>query len=94
MMLRPEGVTGREACAVVGWPTVSLPQQASICGLTFTTQRTGREVRYFARGSAESRPATPITIEGFAAMIEATETETAQMRTRAANLAGAVAWAA
>lgn len=49
MMLRPEGVTGPEAREAVGWPSVSMPQQASICGLEYTTQRTGRVVRYFAR---------------------------------------------
>jgi hypothetical protein len=49
MMLRPEGVTGPEARAAVNWPSVSMPQQAQICGLEYTTQRTGRTVRYFAR---------------------------------------------
>lgn len=49
MMLRPEGVTGPEAREAVGWPSISMPQQAQICGLQFTTQRIGRTVRYFAR---------------------------------------------
>jgi hypothetical protein len=69
MMLRPEGVTGPEAREAVGWPSVSLPQQASICGLQFTTQRTGRTVRYFARtaqaemaAAAEAPAPTPVAV--------------------------------
>jgi hypothetical protein len=94
MTLRPEGATGREVCAALGWPAVSMPQQLEMCGLSYTTQRTGREVRYFACASQEAQAATPITIEGFATIIEADESERSYLRQRAADLSGAVAWAA
>jgi hypothetical protein len=95
MMLRPEGVTAREAANAVGWPSVSLPQQAGMCGLQFTTQRTGRVVRYFA---AQNQPApaaaADISIDGFATMIAADAATRAYLHRRATDLAGPVAWAA
>lgn len=94
MLLRPEGVTGREVCAALNWPSVSMPQQARICGLEFTTQRTGREVRYFAVVAQASTPAIPVTIDGFAQLIGADETDRQYMNQRAADLGGAVQWAA
>jgi hypothetical protein len=57
LMLRPEGVTGPEAMAATGWPSISLPQQAAMCGLSYTTKREGRYVRYFAK-PATRKPAT------------------------------------
>lgn len=92
MMMRREGVTAREVMAATGWPSVSLPQQAGICGLQFTTQRTGREVRYFAVAAQASR--NEISITGFAAMIEANDDERNYIAQRTTDLSGAVAWAA
>jgi Putative amidoligase enzyme len=94
MLLRPEGVTRTEIIAATGWPSVSIPQQAGICGIEFTTQRTGREVRYFARAAAEATPAQPITLQGFCELIGADETERQYLRARTENLSGPIQWAA
>jgi hypothetical protein len=96
MLLRPEGVTGREIMAAVNWPSVSIPQQAKMCGIEFTTQRTGREVRYFARtaGQVDSPLPVPNTLEGFAGLIGSADDEKAYLLRRSQDLAGAVQWAA
>ena len=94
MFLRPEGVTGPEVMAAMGWPSVSMPQQAKAAGIEYTSVRTGRMVRYFARRAEAATSTVAITIEGFAATIGATQDETAYMNQRAANLSGTVAWAA
>lgn len=52
MLLRPEGVTRTEVLQATGWPSVSIPQQAGICGIEIVSQRSGREVRYWARNAA------------------------------------------
>lgn len=94
MFLRPEGVTGREVMVAMGWPSVSMPQQARACGIEVTSQRTGREVRYFARSAAQAVPAAPITVAGFAEVIGASADERAYMHQRASDLSGSIAWAA
>jgi hypothetical protein len=96
MLLRPEGVTGREITAALNWPSVSIPQQAKMCGIEFTTQREGRNVRYFARnvGQVASPPPVAITIDGFADFIGASEEERQYLTRRAQDLSGSVAWAA
>lgn len=100
MMLRPEGVTGPEARAAVGWPAISMPQQAAICGLQFTTTQVGRTVRYFARtAQAEvvaqvAVPPTPITLLGFLDFIGADVAEREYMLQRQADLGGPISWAA
>lgn len=100
MMLRPEGVTGPEACAAVGWPSVSMPQQAQICGLTYTTQRIGRSVRYFARAAQAEVQAqvavtpTPITLLGFCELIGSDPNEREYLLQRQADLGGPISWAA
>lgn len=106
MMLRPEGVTAREASAAVGWPSVSLPQQAQICGLTCTTQRTGREVRYFARAAQienaveiaaapeTATPPTQISLLGLIDLIGSDTAEAAYMLQRQTDLGGPIEWAA
>jgi Putative amidoligase enzyme len=93
MLLRPEGVSGREICREMNWPSVSIPAQARAAGLTVTSQRTGREVRYFAR-VAQAQAAAPITLDGFAQVIGATDDEKAYLTQRAADLSGSVQWAA
>jgi hypothetical protein len=94
MMLRPEGVTGAEAMAATGWPSISLPQQARACGIGFTTQRTGREVRYFAQAAQASTQATPATLDGLLDWAECADGERAYFRGRAQDLSGPTAWAA
>lgn len=93
MMMRPEGVIASEAIAATGWPSISLPQQAKACGITFTTQRTGRVVRYFA-ATAEAAPSVTINLDGFASMIGANDEDRRYMNQRAADLRGGVQWAA
>lgn len=93
MLLRAEGATGPEICAELGWPSVSVPAQARACGLDVYTQRTGRVVRYFVRQAPEA-PAIDVSLEGFCNLIKASDEERAYMRTRTANLAGNVSWAA
>lgn len=92
LMLRPEGVTRSEAMAATGWPAISLPQQARACGLGFTTQRTGNEVRYFAQATAPVTP-TQVTLDGMLTHLGCDQ-EIEYFRTRAANLAGSAQWAA
>jgi len=95
MLLRPEGVTGPEICQAKGWPSVSVPAQARAAGLTVVSQRTGRMVRYFVRREAEAQAATmTITVEGLAALIGMTASETAYVNNRINNLRGSIAWAA
>jgi hypothetical protein len=94
LMLRPEGVSGREVCAATNWPSVSMPAQAQICGLAYTTQRMGREVRYFARAAAETVPAVAITVDGLASLVGCEADERQYMHQRVADLGGSVAWAA
>lgn len=105
MMLRPEGVTGSEACAAVGWPSISMPQQATICGLAFTTTRVGRAVRYFARtaqaenvaateAAHSATPPTPINLLGFLDLIEADADERQYLLQRQADLGGPISWEA
>lgn len=95
MLLRPEGVTGPEICTAMGWPSVSVPQQARTCGLAVTSQRMGRVVRYYARRDEAQAPSTiDRTLNGFCALIGATDADREYLRTRTQNLSGAVAWAA
>lgn len=94
MLLRSQGVTGREICAEMNWPSVSIPAQARAAGLTVTSQRTGREVRYFAVTAQAASASAPITIAGFAQVIGATDDERAYLTQRAADLSGSAQWAA
>jgi hypothetical protein len=96
MLLRAEGVTGREICAEMNWPSVSVPAQARSAGLTVVSQRTGREVRYFAaRAEAQTPSALVISINGFADLLSLTDAERAYITERTANLSNnAIAWAA
>jgi hypothetical protein len=93
LMLRPQGVTREEACEATGWPSISLPQRARECGLAYTTQRTGRIVRYFAQAAAASTE-VPATLEGLFSKLSFDGAERAYFTARTANLSGAVAWAA
>jgi hypothetical protein len=97
MVSRPAGATGREVCAALGWPSVSMPAQLRACGLAFTTQRTGREVRYFAVAAAtvttDTVSTTVISLASFIALVGADD-HRAYLTQRVADLSGPVAWAA
>jgi hypothetical protein len=93
LMLRPQGVTREEACAATGWPSISLPQRARECGLSYTTQRTGRIVRYFAQAAAAST-ATPATLEAMFSKLGLDGAERAYFTARTARFAGPMAMAA
>ena len=93
LMLRPEGVSGPEALAATGWLKVSLKHQAEVCGIETTTQRIGREIRYFARSAQAATPSTPITIDGLADLIGASPDHRTYMQQRAHDLRGPVQWA-
>jgi hypothetical protein len=95
MLLREEGTTGPEICAIMNWPSVSVPAQARACGLEVYTQRTGRVVRYFVRrGAAEAPTSLDTSLAGFCRLLKSTATETEYLITRTANLSGTTAWAA
>jgi hypothetical protein len=93
LMLRPQGVTREEACAATGWPSISLPQRARECGLAYTTQRTGRVVRYFAQAAAASTEA-PASLEGLFGKLGLDDAERAFFTARTATLSGSLAMAA
>lgn len=94
MLLRPEGVTRTEIMTAMQWPSVSIPQQAAICGIEFTTQKTGREVRYFARTAQAAAPQMTITVDGLCDLIGANDNEREYFKTRTRNLSGPTEWAA
>lgn len=95
LMLRPQGVTKTEACAAVGWQSCSMPQQARSCGLSFTTRREGREIRYYAT-STSTISSTPVTatLDSLLATLGCEADEAQYFRARTASLSGPVAWAA
>jgi hypothetical protein len=93
MLLRSTGATRSEICREMNWPSCSVPAQARAAGLTVTSQRTGREVRYFAV-IAQATEAAPITIDGFAQVLGSTDDEKAYLTQRVADLGGSVQWAA
>jgi hypothetical protein len=92
MMRRADGVSGREAMAAAGWPSVSLPQQARACGMAFTTRRFGREVRYYA--VAATTTGIGATLDGLFEMLDCPADERDYFRARTAGLSGPTAWAA
>lgn len=94
LSLRPEGVTVAEAAAVSGWPSIAWTRLAATCGFSFTTQRTGNEVRYFARAAAAAIPAARISLEGLFELLGCETSERDYFRGRTANLSGSIAWAA
>jgi hypothetical protein len=96
MLLRPEGVTGREIMAEMNWPSVSVPAQARAAGIAVVSQRTGREVRYYAaRAQAQTPTTLDVSLNGFADLIGLTEAERTYFAERTANLSNtAIAWAA
>lgn len=47
MLLRPEGVTSKEVCEAMGWPSVSMPAQAKVVGLTLRKEKVDGITRYW-----------------------------------------------
>jgi hypothetical protein len=48
MLLRPSGVTQSEILEVTGGRSRHVPSRARVCGIEITSQRMGRQIRYFA----------------------------------------------
>jgi hypothetical protein len=95
LCLRPEGVTLREALAATGWRQMSMPPVLRACGLTYTTQTTGRTMRYFARATAASTSSVAsATLDNLFDVLECDELSRQYFRTRTADLSGPVEWAA
>jgi hypothetical protein len=94
MLLRPEGATRTEINAAVNWPSISISQIAERNGLTITTQRTGREVRYLTNAAQATDAPAEITIPKFCELIGASAAEQTFIETRTRNLSGPVQWAA
>lgn len=93
MLLRPEGVTRSEVMTALNWPSVSIPQQAGICGIDVNSQRSGREVRYWARHS-EAGTGLTVSLDAFCELIGSEDSERQYLRARTENMNGPVAWAA
>jgi hypothetical protein len=89
LLLRPEGCTASEAMRLVGWPSVSMVQQARICGLQLIKERMGRNVRFYARAvSASTQIASgPATMDRLLTMIGASQAERDFYAQRAAHFA-------
>lgn len=95
MLLRPDGATGPEICAAMGWPSVSVPAQARAAGLEVYSSRMGRVVRYRVRRvEAATTPALDLTIAGLCRLIGSSDAEKNYLETRANNLRGTAPWAA
>jgi hypothetical protein len=94
LMLRPDGVSGPEAIAAMGWVGISLSQEVRRMGIPYTTLRTGRVVRYYAQAAAvASAPVTP-TLAGMFGALGCDADEQAYFAARTQNLSGTTAWAA
>lgn len=89
MLLRPEGVTPQEAMAVTGWASISMPEMARLCGINFTSRKTGRITRFFARQAA-----VQVSDEAFATLLNMDADERSYMQQRINDLSGQIAWAA
>jgi Putative amidoligase enzyme len=90
MLLRPEGVTSREALAVTGWTSISIPEIAGFCGISIHSRKMGRLTRYYA--------VTAISVQAnlasLASLIKLSDATRSYMEQRSNDLAGDVAWAA
>lgn len=47
MLLRPEGVTSKDVCEAMGWPSVSMPAQAKMVGLGLRKEKVEGVMRYW-----------------------------------------------
>ena len=97
MLLRPEGVNRAEAMEATGWPSVSIPQQAELCGLKYDCRTiNGREKRYFAHveltaaEKAKRNPAVTKLIGQVKAAVA--EFEGGRLAIRIADRAGELYW--
>jgi hypothetical protein len=48
MLLRARGASKADILRATGWPSVSVPAQARVCGLTLNTRRVRGVLRYYA----------------------------------------------
>jgi hypothetical protein len=48
LLQRPKGLSNKEARKATGYQTISIAQQAKMCGLQVTKRKVGKETRYFA----------------------------------------------
>lgn len=92
LLLRPEGVTQREALDATGWLKISMPATARACGLTITSSRTGRITRYFAR--AAQAAVGNLTFDQLMNMLQMTTEERDYFRARTDRLSGRLQQAA
>jgi hypothetical protein len=49
LLLRPQGCTAQEAMSALGWPSISMKQQAHKCGLELIRDHMGHRIRFRAR---------------------------------------------
>lgn len=47
LLMRPEGCTTKDILEATGWPSVSVPAQAKMVGLTLRKEKVGKETRYW-----------------------------------------------
>lgn len=47
LLLRPEGCTTADVLEATGWPSVSMPAQAKLAGLTLRKEKVGKVARYW-----------------------------------------------
>lgn len=47
MLMRPEGLTSKEVCSTMGWPSVSMPAQAKAVGLKLRKEKVDGVTRYW-----------------------------------------------
>lgn len=87
LLLRPEGTTAAEVMRTVGWPSVSIPQQARLCGLRVTRHRMGRSVRYYARAAELSVVAGEATLTHLLDVLQVSVEERDYFTARAAHFA-------
>jgi len=102
MLMRPEGATREEMLAATGWPTISVQDVVSRTGMELISTRMGRRITYrlnqaAAQAHSLSAAATPtmeISVDGLCNMIGSPNDEREYLKRRAANLSGAIDWAA
>ena len=71
MCSRPEGATIREICTRFGFSVVSVKRHAALAGVTFTQ----RGDKYFIAAQTAEVNGAPVTLQGFANLIEADDAD-------------------
>ena len=88
LLLRTEGTTAREVMRTVGWPSVSIPQQARLCGLRVVRERMGRSVRYYARAAEATVVTREATLDRLLNVLQAPTAEREYFTARVARWNG------